>query len=351
MKKYLVLENGLTFEGEAFGADLDAVAEIVFSTSMIGYAEALTDPRFSGQAVCCTFPVIGNAGINEADCESAAVTPSALIVREYCDTPSNFRSEMTLDAFLRKHGVPGISGVDTRLLTKTLRENGSMNGAITSDPASVDLTALKNYRVTGTVERVSAKDVRLETAENSNYKVALLDFGVTNSILAELNRLGCDVYVLPYSTSAEAILALAPDGLFLSGGPGNPNDYPEIVKTIAALLPANLPTMAVGLGHQLLAMANGMTTEKLPYGHRGSSQPVRDTAAGHLYITSQNHGWTVASANETANETFVNVNDGSLEGLEYKNIPAFSVQFPPNTNEISAGTGFLYKKFVQMMTK
>lgn len=349
MKKYLVLENGMIFEGESFGADTDVSAELVFSTSMVGYVETLTDPRFAGQMLCQTFPVIGCSGVNEADAESAAVTPSALIVREYCGEPSNFRCEETLGDFLKKHGVPGISGVDTRLLTKILRENGSMNGALTSDPASVDLTALKNHRAANPVKQVSAKDIRLETPAAASYKVALLDLGVAGSTLAELNRLGCAVYVLPYDTSADAILALSPDGIFVSGGPGSPEDCPEITETLKSLLSSGIPMMAVGLGHQLLALANGMTVCRLPYGHRGSSQPVRDCSTGRLYITAQNHGWTVVSANETAAETFVNVNDSSNEGLEYKTIPAFSVQFPPDTNEIAAGTGFLYKKFLQMM--
>lgn len=353
MKKYLVLENGKIFEGESFGADGDVSAELVFSTAMIGYVGTLTDPRFAGQAVCMTFPVIGNSGVSEADLLSGTVTPAALIVREYCDEPSNFRSEETLDTFLKKHGVPGISGIDTRQLTKILRENGSVNGKITSDPASVDLAELKNHRITGLVGRVSAKSIRLETAAEAQYKIALLDLGVTSDIPAELKRLGCDVYVLPHNTSAEAILALAPDGIFVSGGPGSPYDCdcPEIVSVLKSLSSSGIPMMAVGLGHQLLAIAYGMTAQKLPHGHRGSNQPVRDTASGHLYITAQNHGWSVTAANEAAEVTFLHAGDGSVEGLEYKNIPAFSVQFTPDTDEIAAGTGFLYQKFLQKMTK
>lgn len=354
MKKYLVLENGMTFEGEAFGAETDAdvTAEIVFSTAMVGYVETLTDKRYTGQAVCQTFPIIGNYGVNEADCEGDAITPAAYIVREYCDAPSNFRSEETLGAFMKKHGIPGLCGIDTRLLTKTLRDNGTMNGVITSDPMKADLGAGKAYRITGAVDAVSAKDVRLETssAEGGHYKVALLDLGVSKSVIAELNRIGCDVYVLPHDTTAEAILNLKPDGLFVSGGPGDPAECADAAETLKALIPSNIPTMAVGLGHQLLAMANGMTTKKLPYGHRGTNHPVRCTATGHLYITSQNHGYAVEAVDTAvAEESFVNVNDKSNEGLEYKNIPAFSVQFMPDTNEISANTEYLYKKFTEMM--
>lgn len=339
MKKYLVLENGMTFEGEAFGAaaETDVTAEIVFSTAMVGYVETLTDKRYTGQAVCQTFPIIGNYGVNEADCEGAAITPAAYIVREYCDAPSNFRSEETLDVFLKKHDIPGLCGLDTRLLTKTLRDNGTMNGAITSDPSKVDLAALKAYRITGAVDAVSAKDVRLETssAEGGHYKVALLDLGVSKSVIAELTRIGCDVYVLPHNTTTEAILALAPDGLFVSGGPGDPAECTDVIETLKALIPSQIPTMAVGLGHQLLALANGMKTAKLPYGHRGTNHPVRCTATGHLYITSQNHGYVVSDVDTAAaEESFVNVNDQSNEGLEYKNAPAFSVQFTPDTNEI-----------------
>lgn len=354
MKKYLVLENGMIFEGESFGADRDVIAEIVFSTAMVGYVETLTDPCYAGQAVCQTFPIIGNYGVNEADCESSAVTPAAYIVREYCDAPSNFRCEETLDAFLKKHNIPGLCGIDTRLLTKTLRAGGTMNGAITSDPSSVDLEILKAYRITGAVEMVSAKNVRLETSETdgAHWKVALLDLGVPKSVLTELNRIGCDVYVLPCNTTADEIKALAPDGLFISGGPGDPADCAAAAETLKNLLPAQIPTMAVGLGHQLLAMANGMTVTKLPYGHRGTNHPVRNTVTGHLHITAQNHGYAVAAVDAAvAEEIFVNVNDKTNEGLEYKNAPAFSVQFAPDTNEISANTEYLYKKFAAMMAK
>lgn len=351
MKKYLVLENGMSFEGSSFGADVDTViAEIVFSTAMVGYVETLTDPRYIGQAVCQTFPVIGNYGVNEADCECSVITPSALIVREYCDTPSNFRSDETLDAFLRKHGIPAISGIDTRLLTKTLRDYGTMNGAITSSPDAVDLDKIKSYRVSDAVSRASTKSVRLETSSSEKrYKVALLDLGVTKSVVSKLNELSCDVYILPYCTSAEEILALNPDGIFISGGPGNPSDCPEVTHTLTSLIPKKIPTMAVGLGHQLLAVANGMKTEKLSHGHRGGNHPVRDIATGHLYITSQNHGYAVSSVNDTAVETFVNANDGTNEGLEYKNAPAFSVQFTPDTNTLSANTEFLYRHFIEKM--
>ncbi|MBQ7313624.1 MAG: carbamoyl phosphate synthase small subunit [Clostridia bacterium] len=354
MKKYLVLENGMTFAGEAFGADADAdiLAEIVFSTAMVGYAETLTDPRYAGQAVCQTFPLIGNYGVNPADCESGTVTPAAYIVRELCDAPSNFRCEETLGEFLRKYGIPGICGIDTRLLTKTLRDNGTMNGVITADPSSVNLEEVRAYRVTGAVERVSAKDIRLETPDNACCTVALLDLGVTNSVLAELNRLGCRVYVLPHTTTAAEIKALSPDGLFVSGGPGNPADCAGVTETLKALLPDKIPTMAVGLGHQLLAMANGMNITKLPCGHRGSNHPVRETSSGHLFITAQNHGYAVTDlCPDIAEETFVNVNDGSNEGLCYKHTPAFSVQFIPDTHEISANTEYLYRNFMEMIKK
>lgn len=344
MKKYLILENGMTLEGESFGANVDTVAEIVFSTSMVGYVEALTDPRYVGQAVCMTFPVIGNYGVCEKDCERDLVMPSALIVREYCDTPSNFRSEETLDELLKKHGVPAISGIDTRLLTKTLRTQGTMNGAIVSDPSSVSAEAIRAYRIKDAVGRVSTKSVSLYTSEEKgeHHTVALLDLGVTKSVLCTLNGLGCDVYVLPHTTSAEAILALSPDGIFVSGGPGDPAECTGVVETLSALIPARIPTMAVGLGHQLLAAANGMELKRLPHGHRGGNQPVREVETGRLYITSQNHGYSVAAANATAVESYVNVNDGTNEGLCYRSSPAFSVQFTPHSDE-------LYRSFVRML--
>ncbi len=354
MKKYLVLENGMTFEGESFGADHDVTAEIVFSTAMVGYVEALTDKSYRGQALCQTFPVIGNYGVNELDCESDAIVPAAYIVREFCDVPSNFRCEETLDAFLRKHGVPGLCGIDTRLLTKTLRDHGTMNGRITTDPKNVDLEEVRAYRIKDAVATVSAKDVRLEVsdAEGEHRKVALLDLGVSKSVVAKLNNIGCDVYVLPYHTTAEAIKALMPEGLLVCGGPGDPNDCVPIVGTLKDLLSLQIPTMGIGLGHQLLAMANGMKTVKLPHGHRGSNHPVIELATGHLYITAQNHGYAVTEVNtDTADEIFVNVNDKTNEGLEYKNMPAFSVQFTPDTNEISSTTEYLYRKFAAMMAK
>ncbi len=288
--------------------------------------------------------------------ESESVTPSAYIVKEYCDEPSNFSNEINLDEFLKKYNVPGICGVDTRALAKHIREQGVMNGIITSKPDFNDYASIKAYSVSSPVNKVSTDKIYLvksELKENAE-KVALLDFGVGRSVLRALSNRGCDVYVLPYNTKAEDILSLAPDGIFLSGGPGDPTENADIVENIRTLNTAEITTMAVGLGHQLLAMSCGMRTERLAHGHRGTNHPVRDLRNGRIYITAQNHGYAVQKSSlypEVADELYVNVNDGTIEGIEYKKMPAFSVQFEPCTSEFSGGTGFLYDRFVDMLTK
>lgn len=351
MKRYLVLENGMIFIGEAFGATGDVIAEIVFTTAMTGYVETLTDLSYTGQAVVQTFPLIGNYGIIPEDAESKKISVSAYIVKEYCRTPSNFRSQYDLENFLTRHNIVGVYGIDTRALTRVLRCSGTMNGMITDDLGKVDIEAIERYRIEKPVERVSTKKIRC-LGNDGRYKIALLDFGVKENILRSLLRRHCDVYVLPHNTTAHDILSLNPEGIFLTNGPGDPQDNREVIDTLRELLPHRIPTMGICLGHQLLALANGFQTKKLKYGHRGANHPVRDTRNGRVYITSQNHGYAVVSdsiRSSVAYEWFTNVNDFSNEGLIYKNTPAFSVQFHPEACAGPQDTAFLFDEFIKLM--
>lgn len=351
MKKYLVLENGTVFTGEAFGADADVVAEIVFTTSMVGYVEALTDTCYKGQAICQTFPLGGNYGVCLEDAETEGEGPAALIVRECAEIPSNFRSELSLEDFMKQKGIVGLKGIDTRALTKILRDEGTMNGAIVSDPDSVDKEALKNYKITAPVAELSTKEATVVNPDGK-YTIALYDFGHKNGIVKELAERDCAVHILPHDTDAATVLALSPDGIVLSAGPGDPRDCTSAVSALQTLVDKKIPTMGIALGHQILALANGFAIEKLPYGHRGGSQPVRNLTAGHLHITSQNHSYAVA--NDSINEAvavpyFVNVNDNSNEGLIYQNTPAFSVQFQPIYANGPTDTAYLYDQFMDLV--
>jgi len=351
MKRYLVLENGMIFVGEAFGAEGDIIAEVVFTTAMTGYVETLTDLSYTGQAVVQTFPLIGNYGVMPEDAESKKISVSAYIVKEFCQTPSNFRSQSDLDSFLKRHGIVGMYGIDTRALTKVLRRSGTMNGMITDDLSNVDMEAIESYRIEKPVEQVSTKEIRY-LSNDGRYKIALLDFGVKENIIRSLLKRHCDIYVLPHNTTTDEILDLSPDGIFLTNGPGDPQDNQDVINTLKGLLPYRIPTMGICLGHQLLALANGFQTEKLKFGHRGANHPVRDARNGRVYITSQNHGYAVISDSirpSIADEWFTNVNDLSNEGLIYKNAPAFSVQFHPEACAGPQDTDFLFDEFIKKM--
>lgn len=351
-KAYLVLENGCVFEGTPFGKEEDVIAEVVFTTSMTGYIETLTDKSYHGQIVTQTFPLIGNYGIISEDFESEKVAPSAYIVKEWCKEPSNFRSEGDLSTFFKKQNIVGLSGIDTRSLVTMIRENGVMNGMITSDPARADMEKIKAYKVKGAVESVSTKEpYELKCAE-AKYKVGLFDFGLKNNIARSLNKRGCDVIVLPHDTKPEKVLSMSLDGIMLSNGPGDPEDNPEVIANLKTIMTYGIPTFGICLGHQLLALANGFKTEKLKYGHRGANQPAKDLTTGRVYITSQNHGYAVVSESideSAASELFKNANDGTCEGIAYKNIPAFSVQFHPEACGGPQDTEFLFDRFIKMM--
>ncbi len=348
MKRYLIFADGEVVEGEAFGAAHAAVGELVFTTGMGGYIETLTDPSFAGQIILQTFPLIGNYGIIAEDFEGRSAA-RGYVVREWCPHPSNFRCEMTLDAYLRQAGIPGISGVDTRAITKKIREKGVMN-AMLSDTKDVDLSPIAAYRVCDAVAEVSCREAYTVSRENPLHRVVLLDYGAKKNIIRELVKRGCTVQVLPHTATAQEILALAPDGIMLSNGPGDPADNRAEIAVLAELA-GKVPMFGICLGHQLLALALGGKTEKLKYGHRGVNQPVTDCVTGRTYMTSQNHGYAVIadSIRQVGSVRFCNANDGTCEGIDYPDRHAFSVQFHPEAHAGPHDTAFLFDRFIGMM--
>ena len=345
MKKcYLVLADGHIFEGTRFGAEGCAMGELVFNTGVVGYEANLTDPNNYGQIVLQTFPMIGNYGVIEEMFDGECCI-SGYVVREHCEEPSNFRAEYTIDKFLKDRNIPGICGVDTRALTRKLRDHGPLNAMICAEiPA--DTSAIASYKVTGSVAKAVCKESYVLPAQGEGgLHTVVIDCGMKKSLVAALTKHG-RVTVVPCGTPAEDILALNPDGVFVTSGPGDPAEAD--VAAIKALL-GKVPMFGIGLGHQLMAIAAGATTEKMPYGHRGSNQPVKETATGYTYITSQNHGYTVVS-NSVKNGavSFVNANDGTCEGIDYPELKAFSVQFYP-TSGGPRNTAFLFDRFITMM--
>lgn len=347
-KAYLVLEDGHIFEGYSFGAQKATCGELVFTTGVTGYIENLTDPNFYGQIVLQTFPLIGNYGIIPEDFEGKPCL-SGYVVREWCDTPSNFRSEYDIDKYLCEQGIPGICGIDTREITKIIRECGTMNARICYElPA--DAEELKNYSLSCAVAS-TVEDVAEEFAPcgEEKYQVTVINYGKYASIVRELCGRGCRVTLVPYTYDADKLSELPCDAIVLSDGPGDPAENVEAIETVKRLL-GKYPIFAVGLGHQLLALACGGVTFKLKYGHRGANQPVREIEGTRTYITNQNHGYAVAPNSITnGNITFVNANDGTCEGLEYPELSAFSVQFHPEYCTGPVNAAFLYEKFIAMM--
>ncbi|MBQ6373928.1 MAG: glutamine-hydrolyzing carbamoyl-phosphate synthase small subunit [Clostridia bacterium] len=347
-KAYLVLSDGTVYEGEGFGAEGASVGELVFNTGVVGYIETLTDPSYYGQIVMQTFPLIGNYGIIEADFEGDCCV-RGYVVREWCDTPSNFRCEYDIDTFLKARGVPGICGVDTRAITQRLREQGVMNAMICRElPADMD--ALRRFAITDAVRSVSTGRTELFPAVGpKRFNVTLVDYGAKHNIERELQRRGCDVKAVPYDTTAEQILADRPDGVMLSNGPGDPAENTTCIAEIRKLL-GKVPIFGICLGHQLTALAAGGRTEKLKYGHRGANQPCKDLVTGHTYITSQNHGYAVVSDSlPVGTVRFVNANDMTCEGVDYPEYRAFTVQFHPEACAGPMDTSFLFDKFTDLM--
>ena len=391
MKAFLVLEDGTVFEGTHIGADREVISEIVFNTSMAGYLEVLTDPSYAGQAVCMTYPLIGNYGICREDMESSRPWPDGFIVRELSRIPSNFRNDCTIQAFLEENGVPGIAGIDTRALTKILREKGTMNGMITTNEnycLEEILPRLKEYTTGKVVERVTCKEkhtvepttvleqngplsgaarfdrisyergVRekrpslVRELNGAGLRVALLDLGAKENIARSLAQRGCEVTVYPALTPAEEIIEGNYDGIMLSNGPGDPKECTSVIREIKKLYDTEIPIFAICLGHQLMALATGADTHKMKYGHRGGNHPVKDLATGTVYISSQNHGYVVDTDKldpKVAVPAFINVNDGTNEGLSYTNKNIFTVQFHPEACPGPQDSGYLFDRFISMM--
>ena len=350
---YLVLEDGTVFTGEPFGAEGEALGEVVFTTGMTGYLETLTDPSYYGQIVVQTFPLIGNYGVIPADFESGRPRLSAYIVREWCREPSNFRCEGNLDEYLKKAGVVGLCGIDTRALTRIIREHGVMNGKIVRSLAEKDAAAAeaRRFRITGAVQAVTISQKEIQAPETPRCRVALWDFGEKENIRRELLSRGCEVVRMPAFSTAREILACGADGVMISNGPGDPAENPAAVEEIREVVGSGIPVFGICLGHQLMALAMGGQTVKLKYGHRGGNQPVEDLETGRVYITSQNHGYAVSTQSlpQGAKMRFVNANDGSCEGLDYEGKKVFTTQFHPEACSGPQDTGFLFDRFLEMM--
>ena len=356
LKATLILANGAMFQGRSIGATADRVCEMVFNTSMTGYQEILTDPSYAGQGVVMSYPLIGNYGVNHWDNESSRPWVEAFVVRHLSPRGSNFRCEGELNDFLKENNITGIEGVDTRALTKILRNQGSMNGMITCaehfNVAEV-LDKLRAYKVEGTVERVTRKEPEVFPAQGEQkYRVAMMDYGVKQNMINCLCRRGCEVTVFPASTPAETVLEGGFDGVMLSNGPGDPAENVDCIAQLKKLYESDLPMVGVCLGHQMLALATGARTGRLDYGHRGGNHPVRDIAEGRVFITSQNHGYMVLADSvnpEVAEISHVNVNDNTVEGLRYKRPNCFTTQFHPEANAGPRDTEYLFDRFIASM--
>ena len=350
MQAYLILANGRVFRGRSIGCPGTTIGEVVFATGMVGFEETLTDPSYYGQIVTQTFPLIGNYGMIEADTESKKPWVTAYIVREKCDEPSNFRCGGTIDGFLKKHGIPGVYGLDTRELTKIVREAGVMNCAITKRPLK-DLSEVNAYAIRDAVRSVTCGEVEY-VGDPSGIKVAVWDFGAKRNIPRELAKRGCYCIKVPSTYTAEQILALNPRGLMLCNGPGDPAENVEIIENLKKLA-GKLPIFGICLGHQLFALAMGGKTKKMKYGHRGANQPVKCLATGRVYISSQNHGYEVISSSleGVGQLSYINANDNTCEGFDYPQLNAYTVQFHPEACGGPQDASFLFDKFIKNMTE
>ena len=350
----LILSDGTVFKGKSFGKEGTVIGETVFTTAMTGYQETLSDPSYCGQIVTQTFPLIGNYGVNSIDYESKGSVVSGYVVRERCGVPSNFRCEDTVDSFLKKYGIIGIYDIDTRRLTRIIRETGVMNGMITTEEFQLEkaLAEIRAYKVGKVVPKVSISEPEKFEAENGKFNVILMDYGYKYNIRRELVKRGCNVTVMPWNSDAETICALNPDGIMLSNGPGDPTENTEAIETLQKLIEKKIPTFGICLGHQLMALANGGRTVKLKYGHRGGNQPVTDLDIDRTFVTSQNHGYAVVNDSispEVGRVSHVNANDGTCEGVRYTNAPAFTVQFHPEACGGPQDTAYLFDEFIKLM--
>lgn len=357
-KAYLMLANGQVFEGRSFGAEGTVIGEVVFTTGLTGYQETLTDPSYYGQIVTQTFPLIGNYGVNSEDNESARSYVSGYIVREYCDAPSNFRCEGNINDFLKEHNIVGICNIDTRRLTRMIRETGVMNGVITTEDINGKkdelLGRVRDFSIRDAVKNVTGTEKLTYKEGETKYRVVLFDFGYKRNIRRELVKRGCEVIVVPADTDAEQVKALAPDGIMFSNGPGDPAENTGIIENIKEIEKLGIPIFGICLGHQLMALANGAKTEKLKYGHRGANQPVIDLESGLTYVTSQNHGYAVVGDSlpaEVGHVSHINANDKTCEGIRYTCANAFTVQFHPEAHGGPLDTSYLFDEFIKTMKR
>jgi carbamoyl-phosphate synthase small subunit len=352
MQARVLLEDGTLFTGQGFGAEGGSVGEVVFNTGITGYQEVLSDPSYCGQIVTMTFPLIGNYGINRDDFESIRPYIHGFVVRRHETVPSNWRAQYTIDQLLKEYGIVGISDIDTRMLTRILRQHGTMKGILTTGNEREEelrerlgTTSLLRDQVA----RTSTKSVFSSPGEKE--RIVLVDYGAKSGILRELTKRGCDVIVVPQDVTADEIHRLHPDGIQLSNGPGDPKDVPHAVETIRQLL-GEYPIFGICLGHQLFALACGADTDKLKFGHRGGNHPVKELASGRCFITSQNHGYTVKEESVAVTDlevTHINNNDKTIEGLKHKRYPAFSVQYHPEASPGPYDSSYLFDRFLEMI--
>ena len=357
-KAYLLLADGTVFEGRSFGAKGTVIGEVVFTTGLTGYQETLTDPSYYGQIVTQTFPLIGNYGVNDEDYESDRSYVSGYIVREWCNTPSNFRSQGNINDFLVKQNIIGIHSIDTRCLTRIIREAGVMNGAITTENVYEKkeelLKQINEYKIVDAVKTVTIPEIKKYNSEDFRYRVVLFDFGYKRNIRNELVKRNCEVIVVPADTTAEKIREISPDGIMFSNGPGDPSENTQIIKNIKEIAQLGIPIFGICLGHQLMALAHGAKTQKLKYGHRGANQPVIDKELDRTFVTSQNHGYAVVGESmdpEVGTVSHINANDGTCEGMRYNKINAFTVQFHPEAHGGPQDTDYLFDEFIDMIKK
>lgn len=346
MKAKLILENGAEFSGNAYGCLKDSAGEVVFNTGMTGYQEILTDPSYFGQIVVMTYPLIGNYGINLDDMESERPTVKGFITREVCSSSSNFRSEIELDNYLKQNGIIGLEGIDTRALTKILRNSGTMKGIIALNELTPDeiKSKLENYTNVDAVMSVTAKEKY--TIDGPGKHIAVMDFGIKKNILRLFLKHKCRITVFPADTDYREILSANPDLVFLSNGPGDPKDLPFAIENVKKLI-GLIPVTGICLGHQIIALALGGNTGKLKFGHRGCNHPVLDIERNRVYITSQNHGYYVNKLPDDMEITHVNVNDGTIEGMKHKSLPVFSVQFHPEGSPGPRDSYYIFEKFIE----
>ncbi|MEW4370575.1 glutamine-hydrolyzing carbamoyl-phosphate synthase small subunit [Paenibacillus kandeliae] len=352
MQAKLLLEDGTLFTGRSFGAEGETTGEVVFNTGITGYQEVLSDPSYCGQIVTMTYPLIGNYGINRDDFESVRPYINGFVVRRHEPVPSNWRAQYSIDELLREYGIIGISDIDTRMLTRRIRHQGTMRGILSTASLSTEELMERLQGTTSSIDQVSRTSTRhIYSSPGAKERIVLIDYGAKSGIVRELTQRGCDVVVVPQDTTAEQIRRLHPDGIQLSNGPGDPKDVPHAVNVLSELL-GEYPIFGICLGHQLFALACGADTEKLKFGHRGGNHPVKDLSTGRCYITSQNHGYTVKEESIVGTDlevTHINNNDKTIEGLKHSKYPAFSVQYHPEAAPGPFDNSYLFDQFLNMI--